>query len=136
MNHSKIVPLFVTDQLSTVKEYYSKYFDFTISFENEEYLGLKANGSETVEIGFMIPENGQSVFNGNGVTLCLDVDDVDNEFERVTKEGLTIGTPLNDAPWGDRYFIVVDPIGIALYIYKQIEPATEFKQYIKDSKEQ
>ena len=132
MNHSKIVPIFTTDQLLILKEYYCKHFDFKVTFENESYLGIKAKGSETAEIGFMPPENGQSAYNGKGVTLCLDVEDVDAEYERVKQEGLTIATSLNNAPWGDRYFIVIDPIGISLYIYKQIEPTPEFKEYIKE----
>jgi len=37
--------------------------------------------------------------------------------------------PLEDHPWGDRGFGIVDPNGIILYFYKKIEPAEEFKQY-------
>jgi predicted enzyme related to lactoylglutathione lyase len=131
MNPSRIVPIFTTSKLAALKDYYCKHFNFVVTFENDSYLGIKAKGSETAEIGFMLPENGQSTFAG-GVTIGLDAKDVDVEYERIKQEGLTIATPLNDAPWGDRYFIVIDPIGISLYIYKQIEPAPEFKQYIKE----
>jgi uncharacterized glyoxalase superfamily protein PhnB len=40
--------------------------------------------------------------------------------------------PLEDHPWGDRGFAILDPNGVMLYIYSEREPADEFKQYVKD----
>jgi uncharacterized glyoxalase superfamily protein PhnB len=37
--------------------------------------------------------------------------------------------PLEDHPWGDRGFAVADPNGITLYIFSEIAPSEEFKQY-------
>jgi uncharacterized glyoxalase superfamily protein PhnB len=39
--------------------------------------------------------------------------------------------PLEDHPWGDRGFAVMDPNGIQLYIYTETKPSEEFKQYYK-----
>ncbi len=39
--------------------------------------------------------------------------------------------PIEDHPWGDRGFSVLDPNGIALYIYSDREPTGEFKAYFK-----
>ena len=35
--------------------------------------------------------------------------------------------PLGDHPWGDRGFCVLDPNGVALYVYTEIEPAPEIQ---------
>jgi uncharacterized glyoxalase superfamily protein PhnB len=59
------------------------------------------------------------------------VDDVDAEYVRLTEHGLTPIMPLEDHPWGDRGFAILDLNGITLYIYSNREPASEFKQYIK-----
>lgn len=40
--------------------------------------------------------------------------------------------PLENHPWGDRGFGMLDPHGIILYFYKSIEPAEEFKKYHKN----
>jgi len=44
---------------------------------------------------------------------------------------LPVIMPLDDHPWGDRGFGTIDPNGIVLYFYKNIEPAENFKQYFK-----
>jgi uncharacterized glyoxalase superfamily protein PhnB len=69
---------------------------------------------------------------GAGVMLDFKVDDVDAEYTRLTEAGLQAATPLEDHPWGDRGFSIIDPIGNTVYIYSDREPADEFKQYYKD----
>jgi len=61
--------------------------------------------------------------------LNFKVDDVDTEHARLTNEGLQIAMPLEDHPWGDRGFSVIDPIGNSVYVYSDREPSDEFKQY-------
>ena len=57
-------------------------------------------------------------FSGQGLTLCLEVADVDAEAERLTKAGLPVEVSLRDNPWGDRSIIFRDPIGTHVYVYK------------------
>lgn len=45
--------------------------------------------------------------------------------------GNTPVMPLEDHPWEDRGFAILDPNGIVLYIYTSKEPAAEFKPYYK-----
>ena len=80
----------------------------------------------------MQPQDEMPVFNGDGVTLNFKVDDVDAEHERLTDAGLSTVMPLEDHPWGDRGFSIVDPIGNSVYIYSDREPSEEFKQFYKD----
>jgi uncharacterized glyoxalase superfamily protein PhnB len=40
--------------------------------------------------------------------------------------------PLEDHPWGDRGFSIVDPIGTSIYIYADREPSEEYKKYVTD----
>lgn len=61
--------------------------------------------------------------------LNFKVDDVDAEHVRLTEAGLQAVMPLEDHPWGDRGFSVMDPIGNSVYIYSDREPAEEYKQY-------
>jgi predicted enzyme related to lactoylglutathione lyase len=131
MQIDKIVPLVSTDRLEAVKAFYLEHFEFETTFESEGYLGLRAAGEGGPELSFMRPEEGCASFGGAGLTCCLEVADVDAEHKRLGAAGLQVLRPLQDNPWGDRSFVVADPAGVALYIYKEIQPAEEFVQYFK-----
>ena len=48
---------------------------------------------------------------GTGVTIHMYVEDADAAFEQAVSAGATVGMPLMDAFWGDRYGTLVDPFG-------------------------
>ena len=56
--------------------------------------------------------------------------DVDAEYARLKAAGAIICEEMKDKPWGERSFVMDDPNGIHLYIYKSIPPTPEYqKQY-------
>ena len=95
------------------------------------YVNLRI-GEDGPSIQFMQPQNDMPVFSGKGITLNFRVDDVDAEHTRLTEAGLGNAMPLEDHPWGDRGFSVIDPIGNSVYIYSDREPSDEFRQYYKE----
>ncbi|NNM64722.1 MAG: VOC family protein [Burkholderiales bacterium] len=61
-----------------------------------------------------MPEHGAlspQALKGTPVTLHLQVEDADAVFARAVQAGATVGMPLADMFWGDRYGQVVDPFG-------------------------
>lgn len=129
MKSKKMSPIVTTNRLAEVKEFYQSHFGFRVVFEGKGYLALRSEG-DTVELSFMLPDSEeQPLFEGGGLTYCFEVENVDAEYDRLSTRGVTIVQPLVDQPWGDRCFIVLDPLGIALYIHRPGEPAEEFKQY-------
>ena len=50
----------------------------------------------------------------DGVLIVFVVDDVDAECERLQGEGVTLTTPLETEPWGERFFQVSDPNGVVV----------------------
>ncbi|HZM72256.1 MAG TPA: VOC family protein [Candidatus Polarisedimenticolia bacterium] len=52
----------------------------------------------------------------DGLLLVFVVDDVDVEYERLVAEGVTITTPIETEPWGERYFQVTDPNGVVIQL--------------------
>ena len=97
-------------------------------FECGWYVTLKINQNGP-EISFIAPQEGMTPHSGNGVILNFLVNDVDAEHARLTQSGLTVAMPLEDHPWGDRGFSVIDPIGNAVYVYSEREPHEEFKPF-------
>jgi len=134
MQIKKNVPLVTTDKTEELKAYYCEHFGFRPVFDNGDYIAL-ASADDGFEISFMKPMGEcAKLNNGEGFTLCFEVDDIDPEYERLQKQGVQFVQPPQDNPWGDRSAIAVDPIGIGVYIYKTIPPTEEFAKHFVEKK--
>lgn len=117
----------ITDKLQATKDFYSEVLNFGISFENEFYL-LMHTPDESAEISFLLPNHPsqkpifQSSFNGDGVYLTIEVDDVDALYEQIMRKGIAIDIEIRDEPWGDRHFAIIDPNGIGIDIVTYTKP--------------
>ena len=132
MKTSQLSTCFCTNEVDACKAFYGKYFSAKPVFDCGWYVTLKIDRDD-LEISFIQPQQeGMPVFSGAGVMLNFKVDDVDHEYDRLTKAGLSVAMPLEDHPWGDRGFSVIDPIGNAVYVYSDREPSDEFKPYYID----
>ncbi|VBB06672.1 glyoxalase/bleomycin resistance protein/dihydroxybiphenyl dioxygenase [Lucifera butyrica] len=122
-----------TSKLQESKEFYMKYFDFRLVYESDWYIELIAPDMPTMGISFTLPQREEGeFFNGRGLILSFEVEDADAEYERLEAAGLQIYQELQNKPWGERSFVVEDPNGVHVYIYKSI-PATPEYQRIYDS---
>ena len=70
-------------------------------------------GSSIVMIGAETPggPKSPSTLGGSGATINLYVKNADATFAQAVAAGATVGMPLGDQFWGDRYGQVVDPFG-------------------------
>jgi len=124
-----VSPCIITENVSESRDFYVKFFNAEITFDCGWYVNLKL-GNDSASLQFMSPQNpSQPVCNSAGLIYNFAVEDVDEEYEKLTKAGLTPSMPLGDHPWGDRGFSVSDPSGITLYIYSEREPSEEFAKY-------
>ncbi len=122
---------FCTTEVASCRDFYIKHFAAKTVFDCGWYVSLRIDQNGP-EISFIKPQEGMPTFGGKGVMLNFNVDDVDEEYTRLTKAGLEVAMPLEDHLWGDRGFSVVDPIGNSVYIYSEREPSEEFKQYFTE----
>ena len=44
------------------------------------------------------------------------VDNIDEEYVRLQREGVRITTPIQTEPWGERFFQVMDPSGVVIQL--------------------
>lgn len=56
----------------------------------------------------------------DGRLMVFVVDDIDGESTRLPAEGVPILTPIETEPWGERFFQVADPNGIAIPLVQWI----------------
>ena len=130
MKTDELSTCFCTDDVDACREFYTRHFSAKAIFDCGWYVNLSI-GKDGPTIQFMQPQESMPTFGGAGVMLNFKVDDVDAQYLRLIEAGLPIAMSLEDHPWGDRGFSVMDPIGNAVYIYSDREPSDEFKQYYK-----
>jgi len=53
-----------------------------------------------------------------GVSVAIEVDDVDAVHDRLRLAGVTIAEPIADRPWGHRNFAIRDPSGLPLTFFE------------------
>ena len=56
----------------------------------------------------------------DGLLVVFVVDDVDGEYLRLQEEGVSITTPIETEPWGERFFQVTDPNGVTIQLVQWI----------------
>lgn len=124
-----------TYKLQESKEFYMRYFNFRLVYESDWYIELIAPDLPTAGISFTLPQReAGEFFNGKGLILSFEVDDVDQEYRRLTALGLKVFQEIQDKPWGERSFVVDDPNGVHIYIYKSIPPTPEYEKIYQSFK--
>ena len=121
-----------TNKLQESKEFYMEHFGFQLVYESDWYIELIAKDLPC-GLSFTLPQREEGeFFNGKGLILSFEVDDVDAEYARLKAAGLYIYQEMQDKPWGERSFVIDDPNGIHVYIYKAIPPEPEY-QHVYDT---
>ena len=117
----------ITEKLAETKEFYTSVLDFGVTFENEFYILMHTPNKEA-ELGFLLPNHPSQKplfhqkFNGKGMYLTIEVDDVDALYEKIQAKAVEIKIPIRDEPWGDRHFAIQDPNGIAIDLVTYTAP--------------
>ncbi len=127
INKVKLNAGIITDKLQETKKFYTETLDFGVRFENEFYLLLHTPNHEA-EISFLKPNHPsqkpifQSAFNGKGVYLTIEVNDIDKVYKELKDIKVPIEIEIRDEPWGDRHFAIKDPNGIGIDIVTYTKP--------------
>ena len=117
----------ITEKLQETKKFYTEILDFGVSFENEFYI-LLHTPDQSAEISFLQPNHPsqkpifQSEFNGKGVYLTIEVENVDEVYKQLKEKGIQMVIEIRDEPWGDRHFAIKDPNGIGIDIVTYTKP--------------
>lgn len=122
-NKMKLNSGIVTSKIAETKTFYMKQLGFGLTFENEFYLLMHTPNKES-EISFLLPNHPSQQplfhkpFNGQGVYLTLEVENVDQLYKELVAKGVKIHIDIRDEPWGDRHFAIQDPNGLGIDIVK------------------
>ncbi|MCJ2166228.1 MULTISPECIES: VOC family protein [unclassified Pseudodesulfovibrio] len=131
MKPNNISPCIIVKDLDPARSFYPTHLDGRLFFDCGWYINFElGKGGPTLQ--FMQPQSPEHAEYQGGLiyNLRLETPTLVNEtFERLNAAGLPIIMPLEDHPWGDRGFCTLDPYGVSLYVYADIEPSEEFRQY-------
>lgn len=58
----------------------------------------------------------------DGLLVAFEVDDIDDQYQRLQREGVAILTPIETEAWGERYFQVADPNGVIFQLVQWVTP--------------
>lgn len=120
----------LTEKIAESKAFYTHVLNFGVTFENEFYL-LMHTPNRQAELSFLLPNHPSQQpmfhkpFQGQGMYLTIEVDDVDALYEEIKSKGVEIKIELRDEPWGDRHFAILDPNGIGIDIVKYSKPENQ-----------
>ncbi|HEY7721057.1 MAG TPA: VOC family protein [Pedococcus sp.] len=63
-----------------------------------------------------------------GLLVVFVVDDIDDQYARLQSEGVTVVTPIETEPWGERYFQMADPNGVVYQLVQWVHDPRETAQ--------
>lgn len=107
----------ITSNLHETKAFYTATLGFIVKFENEWFVLLERDGRE---LAFMLPDLEiqdrifRNEFNGNGLWITIEVNDLAAEYARIETKGMPIAVDLRTEEWGETHFSIVDPNGIGI----------------------
>ena len=112
----------VTEKIQESKKFYTRLFGCEIVFESDWFVLLQLGEGE---LGFMLPEQEtqdpifRPALQGQGIWIVIDVENVDQEYQRIKDMDEDIVVNLRDEPWGERHFVVRDPNGIGVDVVQE-----------------
>ena len=137
MKFESAYPVICTDKITESRDFYTRHFNFEITFEADWYISLRSKESPAHELALMdyrhpsLPEEYREPT--KGLLLNFEVADVDQEYDRLKKGGLSIVYEIKSEEWGQRHFITKDPNGLLIDVIQNIPPTEAFsQQYIKE----
>ncbi|GIZ16250.1 VOC family protein [Capnocytophaga catalasegens] len=117
----------ITEKLAETKAFYTEILNFGVTFENDFYLLLHTPNREA-EISFLLPNHPsqqpifQASFQNQGVYITIEVENVDEVYNKLKNKNIPIEIELRNEPWGDRHFAIKDPNDIGVDIVTYSEP--------------
>lgn len=113
----RIVANVATANVEDVRRFYQELFDLDIVMDFGWIATLSSGASASVQIN-IAPQGGSETITPD---LSIEIDNVDETYQRAKAMGLEIEYGLVDEPWGVRRFYVCDPARKLLNILSHID---------------
>lgn len=112
---------FNVDDVSASAAFAKQHFGFHEDMADEGFVSLSRD-----DVGFNLVflRRGLKSFKpesmrdrqADGLLVAFVVEDIDGEYARLRSDGVSITTPIQTEPWGERFFQVTDPNGVVIQL--------------------
>ncbi|MVA76753.1 glyoxalase [Auraticoccus sp. F435] len=117
------ISLNVTDVRASA-EWVQEHLGFTVAMEADGFCSLSHPdaGFNLIYLRTGLPtfKPESQAGHATGLLVALTVADVDAEYARLREEGVTVVTPVETEPWGERYFQMSDPNGVVYQLVQWV----------------
>ncbi len=118
MNTRRIVPNIPSAKMEQSRAFYHELLGLALVMDMEWILTFASPSNPTAQIS--IVKQDSLVSAEPGITVSMEVDDIDELYRRVMAGGHKILYPITDEAWGVRRFFVQDPNGVTINIMSHI----------------
>jgi catechol 2,3-dioxygenase-like lactoylglutathione lyase family enzyme len=117
MRIRRVVPNIKSKHFDDSRAFYIDLLGFKVGMDLGFIVTLVSPSNPTAQISLLQDEAGCSIPCAH---LSIEVENVDEIFQRANALGLKIIYPLTDEPWGVRRFYVADPNGTVLNVMSHL----------------
>jgi catechol 2,3-dioxygenase-like lactoylglutathione lyase family enzyme len=121
-----LFPLYVADELTSLKHFYCTHFGFDAVFFDESFYLHLVHPANRSQLGFLLenhpsqPEFLHARANRKGIVISLEVSNIDDALASTTAAGLELVFPRTEEPWRQIHFMIKDPAGFLLDIVETV----------------
>jgi catechol 2,3-dioxygenase-like lactoylglutathione lyase family enzyme len=130
MKITSYYPVLATADVAGARAFYERHLGFVARYVSDWYVHLGHQDRDDVALALVAKDHATVPVRARaaaaGLLINFEVDDVDAEYERLTKAGVEVLLPLRDEPFGQRHFIFQGPDGVLVDVVKPIPPTAEF----------
>ncbi|MGH9602077.1 MAG: VOC family protein [Terriglobales bacterium] len=126
INANKFFPVLITKKLEETKQFYTSLLGCAVVFDSDWYVQLVS--PKGIEIALFIEGHSampdhlpHQAFEGNGIVFTFDVENVDEEYKKVTETSIKVVYEIKSEDWGQRHFMIQDPNGTVIDIVQEPE---------------
>jgi catechol 2,3-dioxygenase-like lactoylglutathione lyase family enzyme len=122
-------PVLLSSDVPSASAFYQRHLGFRPLYEADWYVHLQSAANPQTNLAIVakdhptIPALAQG--RTGGVILNFEVEDVDQQHDRLQAEGVPIALNLRDEDFGQRHFILSGPDGVLIDVIKPIPPSAE-----------
>ena len=113
MSIRRIVPNIPSERMDESRRFYTGFLGLEVAMDMGWIVTLVSPGNPTAQISLV---RGPATAAAGGISLSIEVADVDAIHAKAVAGGVPIVYPLTTEPWGIRRFHVTDPNGVVVNV--------------------
>lgn len=114
----RVVPNINSAKMEESRKFYADFLGMKPAMDMEWVITFVADNNPTAQITLV--KSDETVHSPQGITISIEVEDVDKLYQDAKTSGYEITYALKDEPWGVRRFWVLDPNGVTINIMMHV----------------